>query len=245
MSEVTRDHSGEDPPLRWWSVAFVIDEADSGPLSRGEIFDVMHPQGVRSISIGPSGLDEPEEVASLKLELQAPSATAAQQRAENLLVQARRAANLPDEVSSVAWVSPLTDDEASSVRFLDKAEELLEDEDEQDMAVVAAQIHLEVQIRAILSSAAERSDPDQADVLRKAWGLGNLNNKETQALIKALLGIDVKQIPEWEAYKRHNVLRNAIVHEGQDAEEEEARSSVTTVRAICIRLAKAAHSGDI
>jgi hypothetical protein len=144
---------------------------------------------------------------------------------------------------SVAWVNLLTDDEASSVRFLDKAEELLEDEDEQDMAVVAAQIHLEVQIRTILSNAVEHSGPDWADVLLKTRGLGNLNNKQTQALIKALLGINVKQMPEWEAYKRHNVLRNAIVHEGQDAEEEEAKSSVATVRAICIRLANAAQSG--
>jgi hypothetical protein len=244
MSDMPREDSDADAPLRWWSVALVVDEADSRPLSRQEIFDAMHPQGVRRISIGPSELDEPEEVASLKLELQASSATAAQQRAENLLVQARRAADLPDEVPSVAWVNPLTDDPASSVRFLDKAEELLEDEDEQDMAVVAAQIHLEVQIRTILSSAAEHSGPDWADVLLKTRGLGNLNNKLTQALIKALLGIDVKQMPEWEAYKRHNVLRNAIVHEGQDAEEEESRSSVATVRAICIRLANAAHSGD-
>ncbi len=109
---------------------------------------------------------------------------------------------------------------------------------------MAAQILLEVQIRTILSNAAGDSGPDWADVLLETRGPGNLNNKQTQALIKALLGIDVKQMPEWEAYKRHIVLRNAIVHEGQDAEEEEVRSSVTTVRTICIRLANAARAGD-
>jgi hypothetical protein len=234
---------GSRTALRWWSVAFVINEGDFGPLSRQEIFEVMHPDGVRSISIGRSGLDEPEEVASLKLELQASSAAAAQQRAENLLIQARRAAGLQDEVPSIVWITPLTDDDASSARFLEKAESLLA-EGERDLAVVAAQIHLEVQVRTLLSHAAERTGPDWAGVLMEARGLGNLNNKQTQALIKALLGVNVKQMPEWEAYTRHNVLRNAIVHEGQDAEEEEARSSVATVRALGIRLAKAARSGD-
>src|SRR4051794_10107385 len=78
MTDVPKEDSPADAPLRWWSVALVVDEADSRPLSRQEIFDVMPPEGIRRISIGPSGLDEPEEVASLKLELQASSATAAQ-----------------------------------------------------------------------------------------------------------------------------------------------------------------------
>jgi hypothetical protein len=228
-----------DNPVRWWSVAFVVDEADARPLSRQEIFEIMHPDGVRSISVGPSGLDEPEEVASLKLELQASNGAGAQERAEGLLLRARRAAGLPDAVPSVAWVTPLTDDYSSSARFLDKAESLLEDEDEQDMAVVAAQIHLEVQVRTLLASAAETYGPEWADVLLNSHGLGNLNNKQTQALIRALLNIDVKQLPQWEAYRRHNVLRNAVVHEGQDAEPEEAKSSVAAVRTICIQLADA------
>lgn len=228
-------------PVRWWSVAFVIDEVDARPLSRQEVFEIMHPDGVRSISIGPSGLDEPEEVASLKLELQAPSAVGAQQRAENLLLQARRAVGLLDVIPSVAWVTPLADDYSSSARFLEKAEALLEDEDEQDMAVVAAQIHLEVQVQTLLATAAENHGPEWVSVLLNSRGLGNLNNKLTQSLILALLEVDIKQLPQWEAYKRHNVLRNAVVHEGQDVEPEEARSSVTTVRAICIHLANAAR----
>lgn len=51
----------------------------------------------------------------------------------------------------------------------------------------------------------------------------------------------MKQLPEWEAYKRHNVLRNAIVHEGQDAEPDEAKSSLEAVRGVCIQLADAAR----
>lgn len=225
--------------MRWWSVAFVVDETDARPLSRQEIFEIMHPDGVRSISVGPSGLDEPEEVASLKLELQASNAAGAQGRAEGLLHRARRAARLPDAIPSVAWVTPLTDDYASSARFLDKAEDLLDDEDEQDMAVVAAHIHLEVQVRTLLGRAAEAHGPEWADVLLNMRGLGNLNNKQTQSLIRALLGVDVKQLDQWEAYRRHHVLRNAVVHEGQDAEPEEAKSSVAAVRAICIQLANA------
>jgi hypothetical protein len=61
-----------------------------------------------------------------------------------------------------------------------------------------------------------------------------------QALIRALLGIDVTKAPEWEAYEAHNVLRNAIVHEGQDALQHEAEASVEMVRQLSIRLANAA-----
>lgn len=226
--------------MRWWSVAFVVTETDARPLSRSEAFDAMHPPGiVRRISVSDSSFEEPEDVASLKLELLAPNAAAAKQRAEHLLLQARRAVGLRDAIPSVAWVTPLTDSDSSSARFLEKAEELLEEEDEQDLAVVAAQIHLEVQVQTLLANAAEQHGPEWADVLLGTYGLGNLNNKRTHALIKALLGVDVKQAPEWEAYKRHRVLRNAIVHEGQDAEPDEARSSVAAIRSICIRLADA------
>lgn len=226
--------------MRWWSVSFVVDETDARPLSRQEIFDVMHPPGVRRISIGPAGVGESEEVASLKLELQAANAVDAKERASGLLHRARRAAGLPDAIPSIAWVTPLTEDNSSSARFLEKAEELLDDEDELDMAVVAAQIHLEVQVRTLIAHAAEADGPEWVDVLMETKGLGNLNNKQVQAMIKALLGVDVVEAPEWEAYKRHNVIRNGIVHEGQDVQQEEAAASVAAIRGLCIHLAEAA-----
>lgn len=226
--------------MRWWSVAIVVDEAESRPLSRREIFEIMHPPGVRRISVGPSGVGESEEVASLKLELQASNATEAERRAETLFLQGRRAAGLPDTVPSIAWVTPLTDENSSSVRFLEKAEELLEDEDESDLAVVAAQIHLEIQVRTLIEHAAEDDGPAWVGVLMQTRGLGNLNNKQVQGLIQALLGFDVTSAPEWQNYKRHNVRRNAIVHEGQDVEPEEALESVTTIKELCRRMADAA-----
>lgn len=70
---------------RWWSISFVVDEADARPLSHQEIFNVMHMSGVRRLSIGPPAIDEPEEVASLTLELQARDAEGARQRAETLV----------------------------------------------------------------------------------------------------------------------------------------------------------------
>jgi hypothetical protein len=130
------------------------------------------------------------------------------------------------------------------VRFLEKAEELLDDEDEADMAVVAAQIHLEVQVRALIEHAAEGDGPDWIDVLMQTRGLGNLNNKQIQELIQALLRFDVTSAPEWKNYKRHNVRRNAIVHEGQDVEPNEAVESVETIRDLCQRMAEAALQGE-
>lgn len=232
--------SSEGAATWWWSVAFVLDETDARPLSREEAFSAMHPPGiVRRVSLSDSSIDEPEDVASLKLELQAPNAAAAKQRAENLLLQGRQAVGLPDAIPSIAWITPLTDDDSSSARFLEKAEDLLDDEDELDMAVIAAHIHLEVQVRTLLKHAAEQHGPRWVNVLLKTRGLGNLNNKQTQALIHGLIGFDVTQAPDWEAFKKHHVLRNAIVHEGQDAEPEEARSSVSAVRGLSIELAKA------
>ncbi len=230
--------------MRWWSVAFVVDEAEARPISRREIFEVMHPEGVRRISVGPSGVGESEEVASLKLELQAGNATEAKVRAENLFLQGRRAAGLPDTVPSIAWVIPLTDENSSSVRFLEKAEELLDDEDQSDLAVVAAQIHLEVQVRTLIEHAAEDDGPAWVSVLMQTRGLGNLNNKQVQGLLRALLDFDITSAPEWPGYERHNVRRNAIVHEGQDVEPEEAVDSVTTVRELCRRMAAALREGS-
>lgn len=173
-------------------MSFVVDEAESYPLSRQEIFDVMHDHGVRMVGVGPSGIGESEEVASLKLELLASDGKEARERAKNLLYQARRAAGLPDRTATVAWVTPLSDKVSSSARFLGKAEELLNDEAEADMAVVAAQIHLETQIRILLSRAVEAGEgPEWVDVVMETRGLGNLKSKKVQALIQALLGIDV------------------------------------------------------
>jgi hypothetical protein len=225
---------------RWWSVAFVITDADSLALSRHDAFDVMHTLDVRQLSNGPSGVGESEDLASLKLEIRAASATEAKEGAEDLLSLGRSAAGLAAEVPTVAWVTPLRDDAASSVRFLEKAEWHIDDEDEADMVVVAAQIHLELQVRALLEYAAAQDGPEWIDVLMNRRGLGNLNNRQVRDLVRALLGPDVSELPEWEDYKAHSVRRNAIVHEGQSVEPAEAEASVAVVRALCIRLADAA-----
>jgi hypothetical protein len=229
-------------PRRWWSVAFVIDDADSGPLSRVEAFETMHVDGVRRISVGPSGIGESEEIASLKLELLAENADDAESRAINLVLQGRRVAGLADAIPTIVWVAPLVDDDnASSVRFLERAEDLLEDEDTLDMAVIAAQIHLEVQVRVLLAQAVRKDGPEWAELLTNSRGLGNLNSKLTQQLVSRLLGLEVNQMPEWPAYKKHIVTRNSIVHEGQAVELEQARASVKTAREIGIRLTDAAR----
>lgn len=50
-----------DSNLSWWSVSFVVEEDEARPLSHQEIFDVMHPKGVRMIGVGPSGVGESED----------------------------------------------------------------------------------------------------------------------------------------------------------------------------------------
>jgi hypothetical protein len=225
---------------RWWSVAFVISDEDSIALSRHDAFDVMHTENVRALSNGLSGVGESDEVASLKLEIAAATAGDAKTAAENLLFLGRQASGLPAEVPTVAWVTPLKSDDASSVRFLEKAEQHMDDEDEADIAVVAAQIHLEVQVRTLIEQAAEQDGPEWIEVLMNRRGLGNLNSRQVKDLLRALLGIDIAGVPEWQEYKAHNLRRNAIVHEGQNVEPAEAKASVNVVRALCIRMANAA-----
>jgi hypothetical protein len=225
---------------RWWSVAFVIGDADSVALSRHDAFDLMHTRDVRLLSNGPSGVGESEDLASLKLEIRAASAVDAKEAAEELLLVGRRAAGLAPEVPTVAWVTPLKDDDASSVRFLEKAEWHMDDEDEADMVVVAAQIHLEIQVRTLIEQAAEKDGPEWTRVLMNRRGLGNLNDRQVQDLLRALLGINITEVPEWQDYKAHNVRRNAIVHRGQNVEQAEAEASVAVVRALCIHMADAA-----
>jgi hypothetical protein len=225
---------------RWWSIAFVTSDADSIALSQHGAFDVMHTEAVRALSNGLSGVGESEDVASVKLEVKAASAAEAKATAENLLSAGRRVAGLPPEVPTVAWVTPLKDDDASSVRFLEKAEWHLDDEDEADMVVVAAQIHLEIQVRTLIERAAEKDGPEWVGVLMNRRGLGNLNSEQVKDLLRALLGVEISDAPDWKDYKAHNVRRNAIVHEGQSVEPSEARASVKVVRALCIYLADAA-----
>jgi hypothetical protein len=74
--------------------------------------------------------------------------------AQHKLGELKRLEGLLVTEASVVWVVRLADEPESSLRFLDQAKELL-GEERVELAVVAAQIHLEVNVRVMVEMIAE------------------------------------------------------------------------------------------
>lgn len=222
---------------RRWSVGLVIDDAELGPLSASEIVQTMYLPGVvHGMVFGWSVIDSEGDKAGLKMVVSATDAAAAAGRAENLLFWARRAAKLPTATVPVAWVMPLREGEESSDRFIDHAKDLLEGETP-ELASVAAHIHLEVQVRALLEHAQRETE---VEVTLQDRGIGNLNSPKCRAVVRDLLGVDVTQSTYWPEFEKSVVRRNAIVHEGEAIDEDQAKATVAMVRGLVTELAEAA-----
>jgi hypothetical protein len=149
-----------------WSVRLAVEEADAGPISRE--MSVAWTRDVHLLVIGAAGSDEPVTITS---ELDAVNPQAARILAQHLLGKVRSAAGLKVHESSVVWVAPLLGGAESSHRFLSHATDLI-DEEAFDLAVVAVQIHLEVQVATLVrrAVAASPSPLVQALVVReRGW----------------------------------------------------------------------------
>ena len=225
-----------------WSVGVVLDDADSRLLSRWEFMELMHPESVWSLRIGPDYGSDGDGPQSIRFQISASSSRDAEQQALNLVYQARRAAKLPDAVLPVAWVSPVHGP-GGGPDYLEEAEDLLDGE-HHEMAVIAADVHLKAQIRAILDVAAKRAAPSWAASLLQSRGATNLNRQQGQEIIKNLLGIEVTTVPEWSEVKAHLTRRNAIAHEGQPIEDRDAAASIAAVKAFWLRLSAALRDLD-
>lgn len=222
---------------RRWSIGLLVDETELGPLSKTEIVQTIYTsEVVHGLTIGWSVIDHEEDRAGIKLIVSAPDDEAATARAQNLIFQARRAAKLPTAVVPIAWVMPLREGTESSDRFLDQAKDLLTGETP-ELAVVAAHIHLEVQVKALLEHVAIETGKE---VNAQAWGMGNLNNGRCREAIRALMNLDVMQSPHWPEFDKSALRRNAIVHEGEPVSEEHARATLAMVQGLVAELAEAA-----
>ena len=60
----------------------------------------------------------------------------------------------------------------------------------------------------------------------------NIGNAKVSKLYIALAEDDIKQEPFWAAFIAHTELRNALVHEGEEATAEQARASLEAVSAL-------------
>ena len=223
---------------RWWSVGLVVANSVASTLSSNDLAMIMFPDGVRSLHFGTPS-NEDEEIASIGFELRARSARTAEERAQNLAFQARRAAKLPTAPLPVAWVLPLRETDESSARFLDEARDLVAGE-QHEMAVIAVHVHLEMQVKTMrwrwrqkrLAPAGRRS-------LWRREGLATSAIDRPESWLRELLGIEIGAVDEWSEFNQHLARRNAIVHDGQAVEEREAKESIAVVEALVRHLAEA------
>jgi hypothetical protein len=200
---------------------------DAGEPSRiysliGEVIDV----DVRMLAIGDRSEDG--EPPSITFELDAQSAQDARVRGQHKLGEIRRRAALPVQAAPVVWVAKLDDDAASSLRFLGYAEELLESE-QYEMSVVAAQIHLEVQIRVLVQMAAASKSDAVLNAVQRHQRRWAPHERWLQPILEALYERKMDECAAWTAYRAHLDRRNAIVHAGQAIDVDEARASIKAV----------------
>jgi hypothetical protein len=212
----------------------VLDDSDLGPLSRTEIVETMYvPEVVRGMVIGLSVIsDGDHDVPGIRIEVMATDADSAVNRARNLLYQGRRAAKMRDAVLPIAWVRRLRDHDESNERFLDQAKDLLEGE-KPELAVIAAHIYLEAHLKAQLEEVAAKTQNGTLKTqIEQERGISNLRSTRSRALIREHLGIDIAKSVHWQDFEASAVRRNAIVHDGEVVSEEDARTSLQTIRAL-------------
>jgi HEPN domain-containing protein len=176
---------------------------------------------------------------SITLELEAEGLDDAEEKAQGAVHRMRRAARLPDATHAVVWLAPLGDDDASS-QYLEQAKELVHEE-RYGLAVVAAQIHFEAQLTALLREAAGDQPLRWIARLLKDRGIAELKREVSFATVEVLLGVDVTQVAEWNRFRNHVERRNDVVHKGQTVDKHHAEESIRVVQQLWARLAAAAR----
>jgi hypothetical protein len=225
-----------------WSVRLLLTEDASSAFSRPERWPI-HPS-VRSMTVGGSLDDDIEDAPFVTLELVAEDADAAERLAQDLACGVGREVGDTRTAFPVVWVAPLEDSEVSSHRFLEEAKFLFESE-QYELAVVAAHIHFEVQLRLLLERAARRADRRWAERLIKNRGIASLNNDVSVGTVELLLQIDVRRTRQWPEFSAHINRRNAVVHKGHSVRSQEARASIKVVEALWATLAEAERSSTL
>jgi hypothetical protein len=220
-----------------WSVRLLLDEEESVALSHPDTWPIDH--SVERMIIGGFAGDEVEGSPFVTIELRAPSANTAEELAQQLVRASVEEAGR-GRVRPVVWVAPLGD-EPDGHRFLEQAKFLFGSE-QFDLAIVAAQIHFELQLRLLLERAAVRADNRWACRLTKNRRVTALGNDVSQASVQLLLGVDVTESQFWPGFKAHLQRRNLVAHEGASMGSNEASASIKVVQALWAQLAEAERS---
>lgn len=150
---------------------------------------------------------------------------------QHLLGEVRAKAGLCVEESQLLWVAPLAATPESSYRFREQAADLFDD-GRYELAVVAAQIHLELHMTTLLQRFAERDDGTFAHGLLSSRLEWNATQPWQRDLLEHLTERGpTRDFDQWKAYVAHVERRNAIVHRGQAVDRTAARESLEAVDA--------------
>lgn len=181
-----------------------------------------------------------EDVPYLTFELEAGDADEAEELAQSLARNMLRDDTAwPSGGLPVAWVAPLLEGQDSH-RFLSQAKELYDDE-RYELAIIAAHVHLEVQMRTLLTMAADSQPASYARRLLKTSPWSRLTSSGSKAAVEILLGVDPTRMKQWAGLTAHVTRRNAVVHEGVPMNEADARKSLSAVEGFWAELASAAR----
>lgn len=223
-----------------WSVRLLLTEEQSRAISHPDVLP-MHDAIIR-MAIGGFHGDEVEELPYITYELYAQTVEEAEDLAQGLATFSLKEAGLPPHNRfPVVWAAPLRDEPESSHRFLEQAKDLFGSE-QFELAIVAAQIHFEIQVRLLLGRAAVRISAPWAQRLIKYSRVAALSNDVSTASVQLLLGTDVTASVLWPEYVAHLKRRNAIVHEGRMMSSNDAASSIKVVQGLWASLAEAERS---
>lgn len=218
-----RGSLGVMEPARW-SVRLAFEAEISN-----ELMDAMMGFGFRvrihRMEFRPASADG-DEPATVTMELDAVNAQEARILAQHLLGEAQAAAQLAERRSTVVWVAPLADSDESSLRFLGRAKELIDEEDF-DLAVVAAQIHLEVQVATLV----RRAIAAEASAALRALVGGDRgwppHDRWGGRVVEAVLDVKLAAFPKWQDYRTHVARRNDVIHSGAPVDQESAEASLS------------------
>lgn len=229
-------------PESVWSVRVLVTAEEARQISS---FDLVWMNQFRGARVG-GGMDPDgfEDTPYLTYELAASGPEEAERLVHQVVAANQQAAGLPVRRRKVVWVTPMREGEAESHRFLEHAKELF-DSESYDLAVVAAQIHFELQLRLLLERAATRSGQLWAKRLIKGPTIGSLRHDSSVATVELLLGVDVRSLPFWEDFEAHRQRRNAIAHEGRSVSKDDARRSIKVVERLWAKLSEAERKSTL
>ena len=183
---------------------------------------------------------------TVTFELEARDSRVARIVAQHWLGEASRKSGLPIEQARVIWVAPGCRSRAVGHRFIEMARTLVEDEETVDLAAVAAQIHLELHVKALITSAVvDDVSPLRRVLIEDDGDTWRPHHSMARALLKALFSVEpATEYARGQEYQDHVKRRNAITHRSQTVSLDDGAGLIAVVDDLWLWLTAAGRGAD-